>query len=201
MVYEFLSGGTKLVAQPQTNAPGARGVGAEQFLRFHLFPDTTALLSVLQMTEVLTIPITQIVPIPHMPAWVMGVYNWRGEILWIVDMGQLLGLTPLYQQAISRAMYTTIVIHGAKEANSRQRTGSQIIGGKTLGLVVSQVEDIEWCHPDVIQSPPQSTVTPELVPFLRGYWLKNNGEMLVVLDGEAIIAGMPKPEPEGENAF
>ncbi len=66
----------------------------EQFLRFHLVPDTTLMLSITQLTEVLTIPVGQIIPIPHMPAWVMGVYNWRGEILWMVDLGQLVGLTP-----------------------------------------------------------------------------------------------------------
>ena len=51
---------------------------------------------------------------------------------------------------------------------------------------------MEWCNPDEIQSPPLSAVTPELVPFLRGYWLKSNGEILVVLDGNSIIAGMPQ---------
>lgn len=63
-----------------------------------------------------------------------------------------------------------------------------------LGLLVNRIEDMEWCNPDSIQSPPLSAVTPELVPFLRGYWLKSNGEILVVLDSNSIIAGMPQPE-------
>ncbi|GBF83605.1 CheW protein [Aphanothece sacrum FPU3] len=62
-----------------------------------------------------------------------------------------------------------------------------------LGLVVSGVEDIEWCNPAEIQSPPASAVTPSLAPFLRGYWLKTQGDMFVILDGEAIMAAMPKP--------
>jgi len=61
-----------------------------------------------------------------------------------------------------------------------------------LGLAVNQVEDMEWFNCDLIQSPPESAVNPELVPFLRGYWLKSNGEIVVVLDGNSIIAGMPK---------
>ncbi|HEY9668799.1 MAG TPA: chemotaxis protein CheW [Coleofasciculaceae cyanobacterium] len=60
-----------------------------------------------------------------------------------------------------------------------------------LGVVVNRVEDIEWCYSDWIQSPPLSSVTPELVPFLRGYWLKQSGDMLVVLDDQAILAAMP----------
>ncbi|HEY9652883.1 MAG TPA: chemotaxis protein CheW, partial [Coleofasciculaceae cyanobacterium] len=67
---------------------------SEQFLRFHLLPNTTALLPIEQLTEVLTISRDQVVPIFHMPPWVMGVYNWRGEILWILDLGHLIGLTP-----------------------------------------------------------------------------------------------------------
>ena len=188
MISEFLARGTTsgMQASEQT-----AGVVQQQFLRFHLMSDTTALLPVQQMTEVITMAISEVVPIPHMPAWVMGVYNWRGEILWTVDLGHLVGLTPLYQHATSRSTYTAIVVHAAEQ---RQRAGSQNTGSKMLGLLVNRVEDIEWCNPDLIQSPPQSAVPSELVPFLRGYWLKPNGEILVVLDGNSIIARMPQPE-------
>ena len=169
-------------------------ISAQQFLRFHLVPDTTAILPVQQITEVLTMAVSAVLPIPHMPAWVMGVYNWRGEILWMVDLGHLVGLTPLYQQANSRSTYTTIVIHSSQQVPGRQPAGSPQTGSKTLGLLVNRVEDIEWCNPDLIQLPPQSAVPDKLVPFLRGYWLKSNGELLMVLDGKSIIAGMSQPE-------
>lgn len=189
MISEFLTRGPSAGAQlgEQTGDVG------QQFLRFHLLPDTTAMLPVDQMTEVLTVPFSQVVPIPQMPAWVMGVYNWRGEILWMVDLGQLVGLAPLYQQASSRSSYTAIIIHGTQQSSGKQTT-NQKTGRKVLGLLVSRVEDMEWCNPDGIQSPPPSAVTPELVPFLRGYWLKSNGEIVAVLDSNSIIAGMPQPE-------
>lgn len=192
MVSEFLLGGISLIQQPKVHQSEQRSARLQQFLRFYLANETTALLPVQQMTEVLNIPVHQIVPIPHLPRWVMGIYNWRGEILWIVDLGHLVGLSSVYQQAITRSHYTVIVIHSSLQGGGK--AGSQSSGRKMLGLVVNRVEDMEWCNPDSIQSPPQSTVTPELVPFLRGYWLKPNGEMLVVLDSEAIVAGMPKPE-------
>ncbi len=186
---EFLTRGT--AAGPLSAAQTAQ-VG-QQFLRIHLLPDTAAMLPVQQMTEVLTIPIASVVPIPQMPAEVMGVYNWRGEILWIVDLGHLIGLTPLHQQATSRSNYTAVVIHSTGQASDKNQS-SQKTGRKTLGLLVNRLEDMEWCNPDEIQSPPLSAVTPQLVPFLRGYWLKSNGEILVVLDGNSIIAGMPQPK-------
>jgi positive phototaxis protein PixI len=160
---------------------------SEQFLRFHLAPDTTALLPIKQLTEVLTISNSQIVPIFNMPTWVMGVYNWRGEILWIVDLGHRIGLTPLLEQATNRSTYTAIVLHAHSTRKTRNPAKRH-----TLGLIVNRVEDIEWCNPDLIQSPPTAAIVPEIVPFLRGYWVKDNGDMLSVLDGTAILASMPR---------
>jgi positive phototaxis protein PixI len=169
------------------SADSASSKVSEQFLRFHLIPDTTALLPIQQLTEVLTIPSGQIVPIFHMPPWVMGIYNWRGEILWMVDLGHLMGLTPWHEQAFSASAYTAVVL----QIRSNQATPTNV-KNQMIGLVVNRVEDIEWCNPDLIRSPLSSTVTPELVPFLRGYWLKSNGEMLLVIEGQAITAAMPK---------
>lgn len=167
----------------------AASSASEQFLRFHLFPNTTALLPIPQLTEVLTIPSNQIVPIFQMPPWVMGVYNWRGEILWIIDLGHLVGLTPWYQQTSHTSSHAAVVLQA--HSHQTKQTNSQ---NPMIGLVVNRVEDIEWCNPDLIQSPSSSTVTPELVPFLRGYWFNSHQEMLMVLDGKAIMAAMPKPQ-------
>ena len=175
---------------PSKNDPASQAYSSkvsEQFLRFHLMPDMTALLPIQQVTEVLTIPNGQIVPIFHMPPWVMRVYNWRGEILWMVDLGYLVGLTPWHQQPNSGSAYKAVVLKTRSNSATSTNVKSQM-----LGLIVNRVEDIEWCNPDSIQSPPSSTVTPELVPFLRGYCLKSDGEILVVMDGQAIIAVMPK---------
>ncbi len=158
---------------------------SEQFLRLHLVPDTTVLLPIKQLTEVLTIPIGEIVPIAHMPPWVMGVHNWRGEILWMVDLQHLIGLTPWHQQTMGTSNHTAVVLNISSQQRNSTKNNSQI-----LGLIVNRVEDIEWCNPDLIQSPPTSGI-PELEPFLRGYWVKSTGEILVVLDGKSIVARMP----------
>ncbi|NEP09542.1 MAG: chemotaxis protein CheW [Symploca sp. SIO2C1] len=182
----------KSLSSPSRNAINrlsSSGSTREQFLRLHLARNTTALLPLQELTEVLTVPIGQIVPIPHMKAWIMGVYNWRGDILWMVDLGHLVGLTPWYRQTSSTSVHKAVVLRVNTANKSSTKIKSQM-----LGLVVSQVEDIELCDPDGIQSPPSSTVTAELVPFLRGYWLKANGEMLTVLDGEAIMRAMPRHE-------
>ena len=170
-------------ASPILAADPATSAAKEQFLRFRLGANTTALLPIPQLTEALTIPMGQILPIPHLPAWAMGVYNWRGEILWMVDLACLVGLMPWYKQAMSRPTYSALVLHPSYDQSSRSANSSQI-----LGLVVDRVEDIEWFPPEAIQSPPTDAVVADLVPFLRGYWLNSDGELAAVLDGESIIS-------------
>ncbi|NER29450.1 MAG: purine-binding chemotaxis protein CheW [Symploca sp. SIO1C4] len=172
-----------LVSLNEDNSSSA----GEQFLRFQLTPDTTALLPLLQLTEVLTIPNGQIVPIAHMPLCVMGVYNWRGDILWMVDLAQLVGLTPWYQQNLNPSVYRAIVL-----STPGQKTTSAHHHNQILGLVINRVEDIEVCNQQLIQSPPSSSINPRLAPFLQGYWSKANGEILVVLNGDAIITAVSK---------
>lgn len=177
----------QLPARRSEPTPASSAEATEQYLRLHLFPDTTTLLPVELLSEVLSIEIGQIVPIPHLPGWVMGVYNWRGEVLWMIDLGHLCGLTPWYQQATSVSKHAAVVMH----IRDRQSTSSQA-KGPMLGLMVNRVEDIEWCNPSVIQPLPQSTVAPGFAQFLQGYWWKPGGDMLAVLDGHAIMAAMPR---------
>jgi positive phototaxis protein PixI len=178
-----------------TPSPSSKAYGAktgDQFLQFRLYPDMTTLLGVQHIAEILTIPVGQVVPIPHMPAWVMGVYNWRGEILWVTDLGNLIGLPALHQQNLGRSHYSIVVIHDAKQNRRGQRQISQTAGRKLLGLAVTQIEGMEWYESNQIQSPPGYAVTPEIAPYLRGYLMKPNGDLLVTLDGYSILAQIPQ---------
>lgn len=156
-----------------------------QFLRFQLHPDTKVMLPIRQITEVLKIQFCQIVPIPQMPAWVMGVYNWRGDILWMLDLGHLIGLNSWYQYKQNPSNHTAIVLspHREHEANNAKHIH--------LGLVVAQVEDLATCDENAIQSALGSNVSAQLDSFLQGYWLKPDGEMVLALNGQAIAAAMP----------
>lgn len=159
---------------------------AKQFLRFYLHPNTKAMLPLEQITEVLKIQFGRIVPIPQMPAWVMGVYNWRGDILWTIDLGDLLGLDSWDRHPIARSNLTTIVL-------SPYKPDKQIESDRVhLGLVVSRVEDLEICDPTAIQSALSATTSALLTNFLQGYWLKPEGDMILALDGKAIAAAMPR---------
>ncbi len=171
----------------QDLAPAPLQSKREQFLRLHLAPEIDALLPILQMAEVLTIPSGQIVPIPDMPPWIMGVYNWRGEILWMVDLGHLAGLPPWHEQTTNISTHRVVVLKAQDTNTTMAQAKSQM-----LGLVVNQVEDIEWCDVEMIQTLPLSSVTPEFANLLRGYWWKSDGDMLAILNEVAILRAMPK---------
>lgn len=155
----------------------------EQFLQLHFASEITALLPTEQLTEVITVSTEEIMPMPHMSPWMMGTYNWRSEILWLVDMGYLVGLTPLYQQVHST--YTAAVVQFPLPTNTSNDTGSQIVG-----LVVNQVGNIERCPPDSIQTSSLSNKDTKLEQFLRGYWLKSEQEILAVFNIDAIWRGI-----------
>lgn len=159
-------------------------IGQQQFLKFLLHPETKVVLPIQQITEVLKIPLGQIVPIPQMPPWVMGVHNWRGNILWMIDLGHLVGLESWYQHQVNYVNYTAIVLSPPQQNQDHLQ---QI----NLGLVVAQVEDLETCALQDIQAALNSTIAPQVEQFLQGYWLKPEGEMILVLDGQAIAAAMP----------
>lgn len=166
--------------QLSTQEP-AQSSTVTQFLKFNLLTDITALLPIAQLAAVLNIETTQITAIPHLPPWIMGVCNWRGEVLWIVDTGHLLGARAWQQQTMGLTRYTILLLEQSLPETTERRR---------LGLLVGQVEGIEWLSLDDIQSP--LLISEALVPFLRGYWLTSTGTMLTLLDGPAIFDRMPR---------
>lgn len=155
-----------------------------QFLKFQLYPHTMAMLPIDHITEVLKIQLGQIVPIPQMPSWVMGVYNWRGDILWMVDLGHLIGLDSWYQHQRNLLHQTVIVLSPYRQ----QRKSATDVH---LGLIVGRVEDLESCDPSAIQTSLGLHAGAKLINFMQGYWLKSEGEMILALDSTKIAAAMP----------
>lgn len=156
----------------------------KQFLRFYLEPETNIMLPIEQVTEVLKLSLKKIVPIPQMPSWVMGIYNWRGEIIWTIDLGHLLGLKPWQEQGINPSYATALILSTSDAARGKNSSKN------SFGLIINRVEDIEWCSPDRIQPPPPSAVDSNLAPFIEGYWLKMKQEMILVLDGKSLTNEM-----------
>ena len=167
---------SNLALTPKTPLNRTLPAPKSQFLQLHLAPTTTALIATAQLTEVINLSPEQITPIPHMSPWMMGTYNWRGEILWLVDVSCLVGLTPLYQQLPVTSGYSLIVLQfDSKNDGDRQ----------TMGLVVNQVGKIEKFSSDLLQPPCFANQT-KWEQFLLGYWLKSEAEIMAVLNSAVI---------------
>jgi positive phototaxis protein PixI len=166
----------------------------QQFLRFSLQPGLTALMEIEQTIELVNIPTDRIVPMPHLPPAVRGVYNWRGEILWIVDLALLLGLGGSTQRY--RSVQPTIVLSNAGELtvfNQRQQlsasaAATELPAAKTIGFIVDEILEIEWCELDPTSgSSLPAHLNPELAQWVSGVWESPDGEDISILDGQAIL--------------
>lgn len=124
----------------------------QKFLQFDLSKELAALLKVEDIAEVVQIPKSKLLPIPQMPECVLGIYNWRGEMLWTIALNNfLLGLPPLHQLDSSSVSTMTVVV--------------ATIDGQHLGLVVQQVNDIEWHETHLIQTPRAQLFPAQLLPL------------------------------------
>lgn len=161
----------------------------EQFLQLYLNSSLSVLLSVHQLVEILTVPIGQIVPLFQMPPWVMGVYNWRGEVLWMVDLNHFLGLSPWYKQAEYASKHTVVVVRSVSDQPTDEKE-------KRLGLVVHQIADMMFCPSQTIQDGniqsvlEAANIPPSIQPFLHRYCQKADPASFI-LDIETLMRAMP----------
>lgn len=168
-------------SEPKTEEDVADGSFSPQLLKFQIIPATDALLPLTEFAEVLKVPTDQVIPIPHMPAYVMGVYNWRGTVLWIIDLGLLLGMMPCHKYQGARSVHSTLVVERKNESSTIQQ----------LGLVINNVIDTVQIAPSTLKAVEISNLPKSFTQFLSGYWRNDQGEMLAILDSESIFNHMP----------
>jgi positive phototaxis protein PixI len=121
----------------------------QRFLRLQLCSENTALLAVDEIAAVVTVTVTDILPVPHMPSCVLGLYNWRGDMVWLVDLGQQVGFSGL-----GLPQFMAVIAE---------------VNGQSLGLCVPQVHDIESHDPQLIHPPSSEMFSNQFLPFVQGY--------------------------------
>ncbi|WP_016952358.1 chemotaxis protein CheW [Anabaena sp. PCC 7108] len=144
----------------------------EKFLSFHLGVRDTAVISLHHITEVLRISMTEICGVPQMPNCVLGIYSWRGEMLWLVDLEEMLGYPPVLQSSNLLSKMMAVVLENE---------------GKYLGLLVRQLTDIESLDTQQMKTPSPDLFHSAISPFLQGYFTNGSEEMIFNLDALAIL--------------
>jgi positive phototaxis protein PixI len=143
-----------------------------KFLTFHLGTKDIAVISLSTITEVLQVSLSEICGVPQMPSCVSGIYNWRGEMLWLIDLEEMLGysVATANNNLLSKVM--AIVVQSE---------------GKSLGLLVHQLMDIEWLDVDGLKPINIDLLSHQVTPFVEGYFINSREEMIISLDAAAII--------------
>ncbi|MBE9234476.1 purine-binding chemotaxis protein CheW [Anabaena aphanizomenioides LEGE 00250] len=144
----------------------------QKFLSFNLGSRDQAVIDLQHISEVLRISLAEICVVPQMPNCVLGIYSWRGEMLWMVDIEEMLGYPPLLQGSNLLTKIMAIVLEK---------------DGKYLGLLVRQLTDIEWMDTQQMKIPSPELFYPAMSPFLQGYFTNGSEQIIFNLDALAII--------------
>jgi positive phototaxis protein PixI len=145
-----------------------------RFLHFCLNSHEDAFLPVDQIAGVVMVDKDSLLSVPEMPPYVLGITNWRGDMIWTVDLGYALGLEPLF---LSHSGSIGLIILELKEGKERQ----------IMGLAVPEIKDIELLDPGQFQQPTLGLFRAALMPYIQGY-LPTSG--FPVLSGSALMAGL-----------
>ncbi|NET37358.1 MAG: chemotaxis protein CheW [Cyanothece sp. SIO1E1] len=158
----------RLTLEPFSTAEPLPAETHQRLLRFPLGAQESALLPLAEIAEILRLDVGEILSVPEMPSCVLGICNWRGAMLWLVDLNELLGFSPLLQPEQTLTTLSIIVIQ---------------VDGQPLGLGVPQVNDVELHDWHELQPVVNNIFPPKLMPFILGYLPQDRG---VVLDVAAI---------------
>ncbi len=107
------------------------------YIKFWLDPQTPAVLPMQEVQEVVTLPAERLTAMPTMPMAMLGLINRRSRVLWLVDLGLLLGRSRLESNLRE---YDLIVVNA---------------DGITVGLAVQKLDGMVWLKPETIQPVPE----------------------------------------------
>jgi positive phototaxis protein PixI len=125
----------------------------QRVLRFRLGSQNNALLPLAQITEILRVDVTDILPVPELSPCILGLGNWRGNMLWLIDLNHLVGNPPLFQPESELTPLIVIVVE---------------VNQQLFGLGVQAVHDVERYDLDQLQPVVPGLFPGQYQPFVLG---------------------------------
>lgn len=120
--------------------------------------DDRVLLPLDSVHTILHIPEASILPVPYMASGVLGIYRYRGQMLWVVDLWQQLTTKPLSDRPRMSAKINPLITLILKGLNPHEYIGLAI--PKLAGNVY---------HCSVEPTPDSSAFPGHRLPFIAGY--------------------------------
>lgn len=151
------------------------------YLRVRLDAETPAALAMEAAQAVVTLPTQRVTPVPNMPKHILGLINRRSKVLWVIDLPQMLGLSPINLRRPDLNLVFLDVDCLRQGQTERQQ----------LAFAVPQIEGVMRFMPDEVISP-LGSFNAALVPYLQG-WLPYSRDILLVLSARALVTAPLAP--------
>lgn len=139
----------------------------ERFLQFSLQGGINALIPLADLHGTMEVSLQEILPVPQVDQFWLGIINWQGEAIWIVDLGVLIGSSHWCQQDNILPSGTVILI---------------AIEGNIIGLLVEEVNGIETYESQLCLPMTGLSPNPRWETVFKGYFLSDTGEPYLVFD-------------------
>jgi purine-binding chemotaxis protein CheW len=156
---------------PNNNDVTTGSRDGELCLRFDVPSGSEFALPASGVREVMSVYFDRITPIPNASPFFLGTYNWRGQVIWVADLGQFLGDRVL--------------------VNTDQNEVSVLIVEEqelVMGFAVRAVANTEWLDVDRVL-PPDGCVPASMSGFVKGVYQTTGSQTpeLRLLDQVAIL--------------
>lgn len=138
-----------------------------RFLQFSLKKGINGLVPLTELQGTIKIALKDILPVPQIAQYWLGIANYKGEAIWILDLAQLLG-APNWCQRESVATMGMVMSIAIEE--------------RTIGLLVEEIAGIETYDSQNYLPVTQIDTTTKMKSLFKGYFLNSNSEPSMVLD-------------------
>lgn len=149
----------------------------QRFLRFPLNSQIDCLLQLENLKGVINVKTETILPVPQVAEYWLGIINWRGEAIWILNLANLISDNFNREQNIIPKMAVAMLVEDRHS---------------TVGILVEQLSAIESYNLEEILPISSTMLTSKLCSFLQGYFLDSEQQPLMVLDIESTLQGTLK---------
>lgn len=148
---------------PRSTAGTLQLEGGERFLGLVFQPDIQALLPLGSLQGAIDIQPADILPVPQMPSYLLGIVNWRGKSTWIADLTQVMGGN--YQPPALKAKVLMVQA-----------------GATTIGLLVDRTLSVVNYDPSSALALDSSLFSAQMRSFLSGYFLDEQHQTWVLIN-------------------
>ncbi len=147
-----------------------------KFLEFQLPEDTIGLILAEKVQEIITVSLSEVLPVPEMDESILGIYNWRSEMLWMIDLEALLG-------------YDSYILKESNISEEKIELMTMVVEykGKYLGLAVKNIRDIVAYDERILSTSVRELFSERLQEFMKGYFKEKNQKFVILLDLKAIF--------------